>query len=96
MEQVDHACKLASELTQRGGIETLPGGRAVPKETGYGSADESHIRAKIEAIVADGFGLEQEDILTILDDFSMKAASDSLREEIQRCIERSVNDTTSN
>jgi hypothetical protein len=84
--EVEQAAEMAAELTRRGGTETLPGGRPVPSETGYTSADEEEIRAQIEALVAKGYGLNRDELDTVLSDFTENAASEHLRKRIQELV----------
>jgi hypothetical protein len=81
--EIEQAAEMAAELTQRGGTETLPGGRPVPSDTNYNSADEEEIRARIESLVAKGYDLEREELDTVLSDFTENAASENLRDRIR-------------
>jgi hypothetical protein len=90
-EQIERAANLAAELTLRGGLESLPGGRSVLRNTGYDTTDRNEIRAQIESLVAKGYDLKPEEMATVLDDFSTKAASEKLRGRIQELVE---SDTT--
>jgi hypothetical protein len=91
-EQISRAANLAAELTHRGGIDTLAGGRPVPSKTGYNDADRDEIIAQIESIVAKGFELKREELDTVLRDFSKKACSDDLRERIRTLVENGTSD----
>jgi hypothetical protein len=82
-EEIQQVAELAGELTRRNGIETLPGGQTVPTSDSAESLDNDEIRARIESLVAKGYDLEREELDTVLSDFSMKAASQGLRERIQ-------------
>jgi hypothetical protein len=91
-EQISRAANLAAELTRRGGIDTLPGGRTVPSDTGYDDADRDEIIAQIESVVAKGFELKREELDTVLRDFSKKACSDDLRDRIRTLVESGTSD----
>lgn len=86
-EQIQQVADRAGELTRRGGIETLPGGAAVPTTEEVESLDDDEILSQIEALVAKGFELDTENLDTVLDDFSSKAASDNLRTRIGDLLE---------
>jgi len=92
-EQINRAANLAAELTRRGGIETLPGGRTLPDETGYDTTEREEIRAQIESVVAKGFELNRDELVTVLRDFSKKACSGDLRERILSLAEGNTSDT---
>jgi hypothetical protein len=87
---ITEAAMAAAELTRRGGIETLPGGRDVPSDTGFEDDSESEIRRRIEALTASGFGLGRREIETVLSDFTEEACSDALREEIEGVVSESA------
>ncbi len=91
-EQIDRAANLAAELTRRGGTETLSGSRTIPEDTGYETTDRGEIRAQIESVVAKGFELKRDELVTILHDFSKKACSGDLRERIISLAEDSTSD----
>jgi len=84
--EIKEAAEMAAELTRRGGTETLPGGRPVPSKTDYNSVNEEEIRARIEALVAKGYDLDQEEVNTVLSDFTENAASENLRSRIQKLV----------
>jgi hypothetical protein len=88
-DQRERAADLAAELTRRGGIETLPGGRTVPQDTGCGELDRDEIRARIESVVTDGFGIRSSEMETILQDFSDKACPSELEERITALVAES-------
>jgi hypothetical protein len=90
--QISRAADLAAELTRRGGIDSLPGGQAVPSNTGHSSADEDEIRAKIESLVTKGFDLKRDELDTVLRDFTTKACSDDLRDRIRELAEAGTSD----
>jgi hypothetical protein len=85
--QISEAADLAAELTRRGGTEILPGGRSVPVDTGHQETDRDEIVARIEQLVAEGFEVGDGEIETILNDFSNKACSGSLRTRIKELVE---------
>jgi hypothetical protein len=82
-DQIEEVGKLGEELTARNEIDTLPGGRSVSRQPDVKEEDEATIRAKIEKLVADGFGLEKEQLETILEDFSDKACPSNQADEIR-------------
>ena len=85
-EEINHAAKLSAELVRRNGTEVLPGGKEIPSDTGVENVDNEEIRARIESVVARGFGLDEEDIDTVLSDFSQKACSDDFRDQIRELV----------
>lgn len=95
-DQINRAACLASELTRRGGIDILPGGKEIPTDTDLIQADRDEILAQIEEIVAQGFELQWDALKTVLSDFSQRACSDDLRSMIRKRVEnREKNSPTS-
>jgi len=91
-KQIEQVAALAGELTHRRGIKTLPGGDQVPRHEEDRSIDDNEIIARIESIVADGFDLGQDELDTVLSDFSDKAASSDLRNRIQELFSSDTSD----
>lgn len=85
-EEINHAAKLSAELVRRNGTEVLPGGKEIPSNTGVENVDSEEIRSRIESVVARGFGLDEDNIDTVLSDFSQKACSEDFRDRIRELV----------
>ncbi|MGV0787575.1 hypothetical protein ABQF33_11700 [Mycolicibacterium sp. XJ2] len=83
---ISAAATLAAALVQRSGQTTLSGRRTLPTTEAVGS--ELEARVELETLAARGFGLDADDMATILSDFSTGAAAcpPALRDAITKAI----------
>lgn len=81
-DQIQQSAKLAAELTGREDIEIVAGNRQVETDEELAEKSEAEIRAQIEGLVAQGYGLEKDHVDTLLNDFSDDACPADLRKKI--------------
>lgn len=81
-DQIQQSAKLAAELTGREDIEVITGNRRVEADEELAEKSEAEIRAQIEGLVAQGYGLEKDHVDTLLNDFSHDACPAELRKKI--------------
>jgi hypothetical protein len=80
--QREEASSLASALSVRKGIKEVPGPQILSAPADLASTDDHELRARIERLVLEGFGLPAAALNAVLEDFSNNGCPPELRSRL--------------